>query len=79
MKVFVTLSMLLAIAFAAPGVIDNQVNSGNNGLSGVSQFFGNCIESGDITTCLAVKGITALNRAARSANIELIPGLQFIR
>lgn len=75
MKVFVTLSMLLAVAFAAPGVIDNQVNSGNNGLS----FFGNCIESGDITTCLAVKGITALNRAARSANIELIPGLQFVR
>lgn len=76
MKVFVTLSMLLAVAFAAPGVIDNQVNSGNNGLTGV---FGNCIESGDITTCLAVKGITALNRAARSANIELIPGLQFVR
>lgn len=71
MKVFVVLSILLASAIAAPSVSDIQQNFG--------QFIGNCLDNGDITTCLAVKGIAVLNRAARSSNIDIIPGITFVR
>lgn len=79
MKVFVVTCMLMACAMAAPSVVDNQVNKEDSTLSHVMNFFGSCSDSGDMTTCLAVKGITALNRAARSQNIEILPGVQFTR
>lgn len=80
MKVFVVLSMILAVAIAAPGVIDNQVQSEDASVGGgVAKFFGNCADSDDMTTCLAVKGIAVLNRAARSQNIEILPGLTLTR
>jgi hypothetical protein len=69
MKVFIVSTMLLACAFAVP------VENGNN----VFKFFGQCFESEDYSTCLAVKGLTALNRAARAANIEIIDGVSFVR
>ncbi|KAJ6637524.1 hypothetical protein Bhyg_10255 [Pseudolycoriella hygida] len=47
--------MLLAVAMAAPGLMDNQVESDN---SIVTKIFQSCSESGDLATCLAVKGIT---------------------
>lgn len=77
MKVFIVSTMLLAVAMAAPGVMDNKVQSED--ASFMSRFVGNCADSGDVTTCLAIKGITALNRAARSNNLELVSGISFVR
>lgn len=77
MKVFIVSTLLFAAALAAPGIMDNKVQEDSSSL--MSRFVGNCIDSGDVTTCLAVKGISALNRAARSNNLEIIPGIAFIR
>lgn len=66
MKVFVVLSVLLAVAFAAPT---------NDDSSTFRRLFSNCLNSDDAVTCLTIKGITAINRAARSANIDILPGV----
>lgn len=80
MKVFVVSVMLLGSVLGAPGIMDNQVHSDDSKTSSyMSQFVGNCADSSDIMSCLAIKGITALNRAARSQNIELVPGVTFVR
>jgi hypothetical protein len=73
MKVFIVSAMLFACAIAAPGVYDNKVESDSSS-NKMMQYFGNCMDSDDITTCLAVKGITALNRAARASNIQVAQG-----
>lgn len=73
MKVFVVLSVILAIAAAAPGA-----HSGDESAT-FRKMFANCLSSDDTFTCLSIKGITALNRAARSASIELLPGVSFTR
>jgi hypothetical protein len=78
MKVFVVLSILIACTIAAPGVIENSV-SDDSTFDNFVKYFGNCADSGELTTCLAVKGISVLNRAARSANIDVIPGVTFAR
>ncbi|XP_030562934.1 uncharacterized protein LOC115764188 [Drosophila novamexicana] len=81
MKVFsIACVCLLAAscAWAAPGVQDSRVESDNT-LGRAARYLGACFESDDMATCLAVKGITALNRAARSNNIELINGVTFQR
>ncbi|XP_023163726.2 uncharacterized protein LOC111594595 [Drosophila hydei] len=82
MKVFsvacVCLVLVASCAWAAPSVQDNRVESDNT-LGRAARYLGACLESDDLTTCLAVKGITALNRAARSNNIELINGVTFQR
>lgn len=74
MKVFVVLSAVLAIAVAAPGV-----NSINDESASFRKMIANCLSSEDAITCFSVKGITAMNRAARSANIEILPGVSFQR
>lgn len=75
MKVFiVSVCLFAAAAMAAPSVLDN-----NQQDSFVANVFGHCAESDDVTACLAIKGITALNRAARSANLEILPGVAFVR
>lgn len=79
MKVFVVSVMLLGSVLAAPGIMDNQVHSDDTKPSYMSQFVGNCADSSDMMSCLAIKGITAMNRAARSQNIELVPGVTFVR
>lgn len=73
MAVFVVLSVVLALLIAAPGV-----NSVDNA-SIFRKFFANCLASDDIVTCLSIKGITALNRAARSTKIEILPGVSIRR
>jgi len=81
MKVFAIACVTLLAAscvFAAPSVQDNQVE-GDNTLGRAARYLGACLESDDMATCLAVKGITALNRAARSNNIELASGVTFQR
>jgi len=77
MKVFIVSAMILACAFAAPGVIDNRVESDSS--NKMMQYFGSCFETDDITTCLAVKGISALNRAARASNIQITKGVVLAR
>ncbi|KAL7729440.1 hypothetical protein ACLKA6_009002 [Drosophila palustris] len=81
MKVFAIacVSLLVAsCAWAAPSVQDNRIESDNT-LGRAARYLGACFESDDMATCLAVKGITALNRAARSNNIELVNGVTFQR
>ncbi|EDV90708.1 uncharacterized protein LOC6569765 [Drosophila grimshawi] len=81
MKVFAIacVSLLLAsCVWAAPGVQDNRIESDNT-LGRAARYLGACLDSDDMATCLAVKGITALNRAARSNNIELVNGVTFMR
>lgn len=76
MKVFVILSVVLAVAFAAPGVkfVDSNEESPS-----LRKIVSHCVNSEDILTCLSVKGITALNRAARSPSIEVLSGVSFNR
>lgn len=78
MKVFVIVAMLIVSTLAAPGVIDNKIES-DSSVSKFMQYFGSCSESEDLTTCLAVKGITALNRAARASNIKITEGITLAR
>ncbi|XP_055852413.1 uncharacterized protein LOC129916462 [Episyrphus balteatus] len=79
MKVFIVSCLLFAAAVsAAPSVIDNKIESEGT-LSRAAKYLGACFESDDITTCLAVKGITAMNRAARSNNIVVTNGITFKR
>lgn len=81
MKVFAIACVTLlaaSCAFAAPSLQDNRVE-GDNTLGRAARYLGACLESDDMATCLAVKGITALNRAARSNNIELASGVTFQR
>lgn len=78
MKVFMIIAALLANALAAPGAIDNNVES-EGSMSKVMQYFGSCTDSEDLTSCLAIKGITALNRAARASNIKITDGITLAR
>lgn len=73
LKMFVVFSAVLVLAIAAPGV---------NGVYYPSVFrkmVSNCLASDDTVTCLSIKGIMALNRATRSKNVEIIPGISFRR
>lgn len=74
MKVFVVLSAVLALAVAAPGVSNVADDS-----TSFRQMMANCLTSEDTLTCLSVKGITSLNRYARSASIDILPGVSFSR
>lgn len=78
MKVFIVIAMFLVSALAAPGVIDNKVESDST-VNKMMQYFGSCADTNDLTTCLAVKGITALNRASRASNIEVTSGITLTR
>lgn len=81
MKVFAIASACLLVAscaFAAPSIQDNKIENDST-FSRAARYLGACLESEDMATCLAVKGITAMNRAARSNNIELINGVTFKR
>lgn len=73
MEVFVVLSAVLTLAAATPGA--NSVDYP----SVFRKIIANCLTGDDIVTCLSIKGITALNRAARSASIDLFPGVSFQR
>jgi len=78
MKVFIVAAVLFASALAAPSISDNKVES-EGSMSKMMQYFGNCMESEDVAGCLAVKGITALNRAARASNIKITEGIVLAR
>ncbi|CRK87110.1 CLUMA_CG000871, isoform A [Clunio marinus] len=78
MKVFIIIAVLFASTLAAPGVIDNQIES-DSSVSKVMKYFGSCSDNEDITSCLAIKGITALNRAARASNIKITEGVVLAR
>ncbi|XP_055551626.1 uncharacterized protein LOC129733990 [Wyeomyia smithii] len=78
MKVFIVSAVILACAMAAPAPAEESSSTGS-ALNMALKFFGSCFESDEMGTCLAVKGITALNRAARANNIEIVPGVTFSR
>lgn len=78
-----TASTLLAIVLfnstlAAPSIYDNKIS--DTSYSAVTaQLLGSCLEGSDAATCLAIKGITALNRAGRANSIQLMDGVTFKR
>ncbi|ETN62928.1 Osiris 14 [Anopheles darlingi] len=79
MKVFIAIiAALVAVSMAAPAPAE-QSTTGGGAFNMMAKYFGSCLESEEMGTCFAVKGITALNRAARAANIELAPGVTFAR
>lgn len=78
MKVFIITAVLFASALAAPSVIDNKVE-GDSTASKVMQYFGSCADSEDLTSCLTIKGITAMSRAARASNIKIVDGITLAR
>lgn len=78
MKVFVMLS-LVALSAAAPSVMDNQISSADSLFDFTSKMIANCADSNDKVTCLALKGVNAIHRAARAQNLELLPGVNFVR
>uniref|UniRef100_A0A182JGW0 Uncharacterized protein n=1 Tax=Anopheles atroparvus TaxID=41427 RepID=A0A182JGW0_ANOAO len=77
MKVFIAIAALLAVGMAAPAPAEQAASGG--ALNMMAKYFGSCLDSDEMGTCFAIKGITALNRAARAANIELAPGVTFAR
>ncbi|XP_049529296.1 uncharacterized protein LOC125947872 [Anopheles darlingi] len=80
MKVFIAIiAALVAVSMAAPAPAEQSTTAGGGAFNMMAKYFGSCLESEEMGTCFAVKGITALNRAARAANIELAPGVTFAR
>lgn len=79
MKVICLVLLISASALAAPGIVDNQVESDST-VDKMIKFFGSCLDGNtDMTTCMAIKGITALNRASRAQNLEVVSGISFAR
>lgn len=78
MKVFVLLS-LVALSAAAPGVLDNQISTEDSLFDITTKMIANCADSNDKMTCLVLKGVNTIHRAARSQNLELVPGVAFVR
>lgn len=74
MKYFVVFALIVAVVTAAPGPIEEESTSS---YQPVVQYFKSCLDSNDIGTCLAVKGISIMNRAARAQSIEILPGITF--
>lgn len=74
MKYLILSVLIVSAANAAPGTIEEEQT---NSYKPVVQYFKNCLDSSDIGTCLAVKGISILNRAARAQSIEILPGITF--
>lgn len=74
MKYFVVIALIVSAVAAAPGAVEDEQS---NSIKPVVQYFKSCLDSSDIGTCVAVKGISILNRAARAASIEILPGITF--
>lgn len=79
--------IIASIAFVAGGIIqpqDNEIiarSSDDTNWKIMSNVISDC-ESGDISevmTCLGVKAVTVLDRAARMGNIDVISGISLIR
>lgn len=74
---------LLAVASAAPSVLDNQIERDSDRSSGawdrMSRTLVACAGAEDLTSCLAVKGVALLDRAARQQKIEILPGVTLNR
>ena len=73
MEVFVVLSAVLMLVVAVPAVNSVDIPTAFH------KMIANCLDSNDTVTCLSIKGIMALNRAARSENIEILPGIISIK
>uniref|UniRef100_A0A1A9W5M6 Uncharacterized protein n=1 Tax=Glossina brevipalpis TaxID=37001 RepID=A0A1A9W5M6_9MUSC len=77
----VVLTTTISCVRAAPSVENNKIeNDASPSYGGTAaRYVGSCFEQDDTSTCLTVKGITALNRAAKMNNIILMDGLSFKR
>lgn len=73
MEVLVILSTVLLLTFTASSVCSIEIPST------IRKKITNCLISNDTVTCLSVKGIMALNRAALIPKIEILPGLSIKR
>lgn len=73
MDFFVVLSAVLALAVVVPSV------SSVENSSIFLRMIANCMASNDTATCFSIKGIMALNRAARIGKIEILPGVTIRR
>uniref|UniRef100_A0A336L9D5 CSON005717 protein n=1 Tax=Culicoides sonorensis TaxID=179676 RepID=A0A336L9D5_CULSO len=71
MKYLLALLFCVSAVLAAPKINEEQ------SYNPIVQYFKGCFESVELGTCLAVKGISILNRAARAQSIELVPGIMF--
>lgn len=47
--------------------------------SRISREYGKCMNTPDAVNCMAVKTVTALQRAVRLSSIEVLPGVQLVR
>lgn len=82
MRIFVC-AAILAVVSAAPSVLDNQIERDSERNAGawdrMSRTLVACAGAEDMTSCLAVKGVAMLDRAARQQKIEILPGVSFNR
>lgn len=77
MKLMWILSLYIVAVIAAPSNTDTMSEEQSSSYKPIVQFIRSCFDSNEIGTCLAVKGISVLNRAARAQSIEVIPGITF--
>lgn len=75
MQVFAVFSavLALALAFVTPGVNSDEIPQT------FRRMIANCLASEDTMACLSIKAIMALNRAVRTAKIEILPGVSIRR
>lgn len=73
MQVLVVLSVVLALIIAAPGVNSDEIPST------FRRMIANCMASEDTMSCLSIKAIMALQRAARTPKIDILPGVSIRR
>lgn len=74
MELFVVLSAALSLALAGA-----KFDSADNSIS-FQSIIAECLDSNNTVTCLSIKGITALNRAAQSEKkFEILPGVSIRR
>lgn len=70
---------VLGLAVAAPNDLENEVEQ-SSPFDRFARMLSACVGNGDdVTSCLAIKGITALNRAARMKEVQVFNGVQFER
>lgn len=74
MMKFVVLSALIATALAAPSTQENQASL----FEEVFDIYSSCAGK-DLTVCLKMKALGVVDRAARSAEINLMDGIKIVK
>lgn len=80
MKAFILVLCITNLISFSYGAINEYGESSDNAfLRQIVSFFGTCSDSANIVECLGTKFVMVLNRAARSNDIEIVPGVTFAR